>query len=62
MTGKHNGMHQKKIVDGSQARGVNKHKNLRQNGEDLRHLNQRVSLDREEYEEFLFVYFISFTS
>jgi hypothetical protein len=55
-------MHENKIVDGSQARGVNKYKNLRQNGEDWRHLNQRVSLDREEYEEFCFVYFISFTS
>jgi len=49
-------MHQNKIVDGSQARGVNKYKNLRQNWDDWRHLNQRVSLDREEYEEFLCLY------
>ena len=49
--GKHSGMHQNKIVEGSQACGVNKYKNLRQNGEDWPHLNQLVRLDREEYEE-----------
>jgi len=42
-------MHRNKIVEGSEARGVNKYKNLRQNGEDWPHLNQRVRLDREEF-------------
>ena len=55
----HNGMHQNKTVEGSQARGVNKYKNLRQNGENWPHLNQRVRLDREEHEEWIWRVFVS---
>ena len=57
--GKHNGMHQNKTVEGSQVRGVNKYKNLIQNGEDWSHLNQHVRLDREEYEERIWSIFMS---